>query len=98
MEGGGEDDVRALRWRALAAAGDPIAVFITRVRRHRAHARLLKAVDQDPDRRASRVGLEVKSFAPERQVVSADKPGILAAVESFNDLGVNSRRRTAVDG
>src|SRR4249919_453958 len=51
-----------------------------------------KAVDQDPDRRVQ-VEWDGKLKQPRPvsvQVVSADKPGILASLsQSFNDLGVN---------
>ena len=73
--------------------GDPIVGFITRGRGVTVHTLgCTKAVDQDPDRRVE-VEWDGKLKSPrpvQVQVVSADKPGLLAAISaSFNQLGVN---------
>ena len=73
--------------------GDPIVGFITRGRGVTVHTLgCTKAIDQDPDRRVQ-VEWDGKLKQPRPvsvQVMSADKPGILALLsQSFNDLGVN---------
>jgi GTP pyrophosphokinase len=73
--------------------GDPIVGFITRGRGVTVHTRsCAKAVDQDPERKID-VEWDGKLKQPRPvsvQVVSADKPGILASLsQSFNELGVN---------
>jgi GTP diphosphokinase / guanosine-3',5'-bis(diphosphate) 3'-diphosphatase len=90
----GEDDVLVRFAKCCSPLpGDPIVGFITRGRGVTVHTLgCSKAVDQDPDRRVQ-VEWDGKLKQPRPvsvQVVSADKPGILASLsQSFNDLGVN---------
>jgi GTP pyrophosphokinase len=90
----GEDDVLVRFAKCCAPVpGDPIVGFISvgrGVTIHQLGCR--KAMELDPERR-----IEVEWDGEQRalrpvaiQVVSADKPGILASLsQSFNDLGVN---------
>ena len=90
----GEDDVLVRFAKCCSPLpGDPIVGFITRGRGVTVHTLgCSKAVDQDPDRRVQ-VEWDGRLKQPRPvsvQVVSADKPGILASLsQSFNDLGVN---------
>ena len=90
----GEDDVMVRFAKCCAPVpGDPIVGFISvgrGVTIHQLGCR--KAMDLDPARRIEvEWDGEQKSLRPVSiQVVSADKPGILASLsQSFNDLGVN---------
>jgi GTP diphosphokinase / guanosine-3',5'-bis(diphosphate) 3'-diphosphatase len=90
----GEDDVMVRFAKCCAPVpGDPIVGFISvgrGVTIHQLGCR--KALDLDPERRIEvEWDGEQKSLRPVSiQVVSADKPGILASLsQSFNDLGVN---------
>jgi GTP pyrophosphokinase len=90
----GEDDVMVRFAKCCSPVpGDPITGFISvgrGVTIHQLGCR--KAMDLDPERR-----IEVEWAGEQKgvrsvsiQVVSADKPGILASLsQSFNDLGVN---------
>jgi GTP pyrophosphokinase len=90
----GEDDVLVRFAKCCAPVpGDPIVGFISvgrGVTIHQLGCR--KALDLDPERRIEvEWDGEQKALRPVSiQVVSADKPGILASLsQSFNDLGVN---------
>jgi len=90
----GEDDILVRFAKCCAPVpGDPIVGFISvgrGVTIHQLGCR--KALDLDPERRIDvEWDGELKSLRPVSiQVVSADKPGILASLsQSFNDLGVN---------
>ncbi len=73
--------------------GDPIVGFITRGRGVTVHAlNCQKAIDQDPERRIEVEwdGKVKASRSVQIQVLSADKPGLLATMsQSFHDLGIN---------
>ena len=90
----GEDDVMVRFAKCCSPVpGDPIVGYISigrGVTIHQLGCR--KAMDLDPERRIEvEWGGEQKATRPVAiQVVSADKPGILASLsQSFNDLGVN---------
>ncbi len=90
----GEEDVMVRFAKCCSAVpGDPIVGFISvgrGVTIHQLGCR--KALDLDPERRIDvEWDGEMKTLRPVSiQVVSADKPGILASLsQSFNDLGVN---------
>ncbi|MEO6953319.1 MAG: bifunctional (p)ppGpp synthetase/guanosine-3',5'-bis(diphosphate) 3'-pyrophosphohydrolase [Polyangia bacterium] len=90
----GEDDVMVRFAKCCAPVpGDPIVGYISigrGVTIHQLGCR--KAMDLDPERRIEvEWDGEQKSLRPVAiQIVSADKPGILASLsQSFNDLGVN---------
>jgi GTP pyrophosphokinase len=90
----GEDDVLVRFAKCCSPLpGDPIVGFITRGRGVTVHTlNCSKAVDQDPERKVD-VEWDGRLKQPRPvsvQVVSADKPGILASLsQSFNELGVN---------
>ncbi len=85
--------------------GDKIVGFITRGRGVTVHMRdCTKALDLDPERRID-VEWDVKAKVNHPvaiQVLSADKPGILAHIsQSFSDSGINITQahcRTMEDG
>ena len=90
----GEDDVMVRFAKCCSPVpGDPIVGFISIGRGVTVHQLgCRKSMDLDPDRKiAVDWGGEMKTTRPVSiQVVSADKPGILASLsQSFNDLGVN---------
>jgi len=89
----GETDVLVRYGKCCSpVVGDPIVGFITRGRGVTVHTLgCTKAMDTDPDRRVDVEWDGKKTPRPVSiQVVSADKPGILAHLsQSFNQLGVN---------
>jgi GTP pyrophosphokinase len=90
----GEDDVLVRFAKCCSPLpGDAIVGFITRGRGVTVHTLGCdKALEQDPERRVE-VEWDGKFKQPRPvsvQVVSADKPGLLASIsQSFNDLGIN---------